>query len=269
VIGKYLEKFCHEKGNLESFSEDFYPDFLKNIEEKVQIYNSDDMTGLNIDLKKYQSIYEEVQLRFIESNREFYRVDEPVSLTLEIKNIPTLYAKIFEFNTETYYKKTLQPFNTSVNLDGLVASGEKVYEYKYPPNKKVIQTFDFPELAGKIGLFIVELIGNGMSARAVIKKGSLSFIHKPTIAGHLAYILDENKRICKGSNTGIYFDGQYYKAEEGKIFIPYGKQVLTSKVILMNNGFAQLSDFSRQTEEYEFKALIAINPESILIGKKA
>ncbi len=30
-----------------------------------------------------------------------------------------------------------------------------------------------------------------------------------------------------------------------------------------------MSDFQRQTEEYEFKALISINPESILIGKKA
>jgi hypothetical protein len=113
-----------------------------------------------------------------------------VQLVLEIKNIQTLYAKIFEFNTETYYKKTLSPFNTGVNLDGLVASAEKIFEYKYPPNKKVIEKFDFPELNGKIGLFIVEFIGNGMSARAVIKKGSLSIIHKPTIAGHLAYILD-------------------------------------------------------------------------------
>jgi len=42
-----------------------------------------------------------------------------------LKNIQTLYVKIFEFNTETYYKKTLQPFNTGVNLDGLIASIEK------------------------------------------------------------------------------------------------------------------------------------------------
>ena len=109
-----------------------------------------------------------------------------------------MYIKIFEFNTETYYKKTLQPFNTSVNLDGLIASTEKVVEtFKdRPSNKKYLETFNFPELKGKVGLFIVEFIGNGLSARAVIKKGSLSLIHKPTIAGHLAYVLDENKKIC-------------------------------------------------------------------------
>jgi hypothetical protein len=62
-----------------------------------------------------------------------------------------------------------------------------------------------------VGLFIVEFIGNGLSARAVIKKGSLSLIHKPTIAGHLAYVLNENKKICRGDEgegrTGVYFDG--------------------------------------------------------------
>lgn len=82
-----------------------------------------------------------------------------------------MFVKIFEFNTETYYKKTLQPFNTGVNLDGLIASIEKSFEYKTPSNKKFIEQYSFSELNGKVGLFIVEFIGNGMSARAVIKKG--------------------------------------------------------------------------------------------------
>jgi len=152
-------------------------------------------------------------VRFLESNAESFKVEEEVSLTLELKNVQTIYIKIFEFNTETYYKKTLQPFNTGVNLDGLVASTEKIVEdFKdRPSNKKFIETFKFPELTGKVGLFIVEIIGNGLSARAVIKKGSLSMIHKPTIAGHLAYVLNENRKICNGDEgigrTGVYFDG--------------------------------------------------------------
>ena len=70
---------------------------------------------------------------------------------------------------------------------------------------KFVETFRFPQLNGKIGLFIIELIGNGMSARAVIKKGSLSLIHKPGVAGHIAYILDENKQVGKGAKTGLQF----------------------------------------------------------------
>ena len=49
-------------------------------------------------------------------------MDEDVSLEVVVKNIKQLHVKVFEFNTETYYKKNLQPFNTGVNLDGLDAS---------------------------------------------------------------------------------------------------------------------------------------------------
>ncbi|CDW90653.1 UNKNOWN [Stylonychia lemnae] len=271
-INKYLEHFCQEKGSLESFKDEFDIKFLKTIEERIKIYNSNDMTDLKVDLKKYQSIASEVVIRFVESNKETFAVEEEVNLSVELKNVQTLYVKIFEFNTETYYKKTLQPFNSGVNLDGLIASIEKQCEYSHSPNKKFVESFAFPELTGKIGLFIVEFIGNGMSCRAVIKKGSLSLIHKPTVAGHMVYILDEKKQICNGPKTGIYFDGQYFKANEeqgGKIFISYGKSALESKAIVMNNDFAQLCDFQRETEQYEFNAWMHLCKESVLIGNKA
>jgi len=267
-----LEHFCNVKGSLEAFKEEFDTSFLKGIEERVQVYKSDDMTNLNVDLKKYQSISSEVVIRFLESNKETFLVEEEVLLTLELKNVQTLYIKIFEFNTETYYKKTLQPFNTGVNLDGLIASIEKKHEYNNSPNKKFVEMFSFPELVGKVGLFIVEFIGNGMSARAVVKKGSLSLIHTPTVAGHLAYILDEKKKICNGPKTGVFFDGQYHPADqekEGKIFIPYGKSNLTANAILLNNGFAQLCNFERFSENYAFSAWIYLSSESLLIGNKA
>ncbi len=53
MTGQYLEYFCQEKGGLDSFKDEFEPLYLKGIEEKVSIYNSDDLTNLNIDLKKY------------------------------------------------------------------------------------------------------------------------------------------------------------------------------------------------------------------------
>jgi hypothetical protein len=36
---------------------------------------------------------------------------------------------VFEFNTETYYKKNLANFDTNVNLDGLEARIKDVREY--------------------------------------------------------------------------------------------------------------------------------------------
>ena len=57
-----------------------------------------------IDQDEFKKIEDEVILRFQDSNKESFKVDEKVVLYLELKNIPELTIKIFEFNTETYYK---------------------------------------------------------------------------------------------------------------------------------------------------------------------
>lgn len=104
------------------------------------------------------------------------------------------------------------------------------------------ESFSFPSLSDKIGLFIVEFVGNGHSARAVIKKGQLSLVHRSTIAGHLAYVLDQDKQICVGERTGVWFEGKFYEADRktGGIFIPYNKTEKSGNLIMINGDFAQL-----------------------------
>jgi hypothetical protein len=79
------------------------------------------------------------------------------------------------------------------------------------------------------------LIGNGISSRAIIQKGSLSLIHKQTIAGHFAFLLDENKEICKGKYTGLFFDNNFYQSdpETGRIVIPFSRNQYRGKAIMM------------------------------------
>jgi hypothetical protein len=165
-------------------------------------------------------------LNFSESNKENFAIDEVVNLRVSIKNVKQMVVKIFEFNTETYYMKNKAVFNTGVNLEGLEASDTLSFDYDQPSNVKHDESFAFPQLNNKIGLFIIEFIGNGKSCRSVIKKGSLAIIHKSTVAGHMVYMLDHDKKICKGERTGVWFDGKFYKAEmdNGRIFIPYGQR---------------------------------------------
>lgn len=130
------------------------------------------------------------------------------------------------------------------------------------------EKFSFDKLKDRVGLFIVELMGNGVSARAVIKKGSLSLVHRSTIAGHQAYILDENKTVCTGDSTGVWFDKKYYPADQasGRVFIPYSKQELSAKIIMISGDFAQLGEFIRKTESYKFTAQFYLHSGSVLVG---
>ena len=106
-----------------------------------------------------------------------------------------------------------------------------------------------------MGLFVAELVGNGKTSRAVIKKGSLTVINRFTVAGILMYILDHNKKICKGGRTGFYFEDKFYESDRnGRILMPYGLNDKTEPIILVHNEFAQLTNFTRPTENYSFSA---------------
>ena len=98
-----------------------------------------------------------------------------------------------------------------------------------------ITIFEFPQLDDRVGLFVIEFISNGYSSRAVIKKGSLSLIYKSTVAGQVAYILDENKEICESENTGMWYMNQYFKADPEK-----GGRILTVK-------YSQLSTYQKNS----------------------
>jgi hypothetical protein len=177
----------------------------------------------------FKEVNDETTLSFLSDNKERFKVEEIVKLRIEIKNLKTVFCKIFEFNAETFYRKNQRAFDTSIDLDGLESLFTRKLDLsENPSNYKERMTLEFPELNDRVGLFIIEFVGDGHSARAIIKKGSMSLIHRSTEAGHMLYILDESKQICKGgdkdnSKTGVWFDNKFYEADpsQGNIFLPY------------------------------------------------
>ena len=87
---------------------------------------------------------------------------------------------------------------------------------------------------------MIEYIGNGLTSRAVVQKGNLTLVHKSTIAGQFAFIVDEEANICQGKEVGLYFDKNFYPADSttGRIVIPYGRNKWTGKALLICDGFA-------------------------------
>lgn len=95
--------------------------------------------------------------------------EEDLQIHVDLKNIPKLQVKLFEINLDNYFRQKLAPFTSDINLDGLIAKYEKEYDYKdLPSNLRHTEIFKFDEVKGQRGLFVIELIGNGISSRAVI-----------------------------------------------------------------------------------------------------
>lgn len=88
----------------------------------------------------------------------------------------------------------------------------------------------------------------------------------------MAFIIDNYRKICKGEKTGVWIKDKFYSSndrENGAILIPYSTSQETTKIIMIHNHFAQLSEFTRKTEVYSFDAHFHLNVEQVLVGQEA
>jgi len=122
------------------------------------------------------------------------------------------------------------------------------------------------------GVFIVELIGGGLSTRVLIRKGSLSIIQQSLKGVMKLYIVNEEKEICIEKTSLLYKD-QLYKAskeDKGKILIPMEKSnTLLSEVILINGDFSSIAKIEIPAEHYNLKLTTVYNEERVLPGTLA
>ncbi|MFO7904711.1 MAG: hypothetical protein ACQESR_07735 [Planctomycetota bacterium] len=222
----------------------------------------------------FRQLKERVDIDFEPTNKTLYAIDDDVSLTVHVKNVSTLLVKVFEINTENYYRETQQEVDTDINLDGLVANHEETYEYDKSPFRRVERHFAFPML-DKPGVYVIDFIGNGQSSRALIRKGQLRHLVETTPAGQSFTILDENNQ--QVNDARLWIAGhEYESAEDGKIDVPFttdpGKRpvVITAPAPGAESAtYSSLSSFHHEPESYQFKAGFYVDRESLLEGKTA
>ena len=231
------------------------------------------------DIEKYFSEHELNQLRSSKTlrleafNQRKFGPNEKVQLTLKIKNVEQLTIKVFEVNTEAYYRKHKAAFKEDIDLDGLIPSSVKKYDLRMvSPLAAIKKSFEFPEIQTKVrGIFIVEFVGGGLSSRAIIRKGGLTLIQNPTAKGINFNIVNEAKEICKSGRVGILVGGQYYKADDltGEILIPYGPKTVSENAVIIYRDFCDLAPISIPNEAYAFLTSLVFNEESLVAGSIA
>jgi len=101
----------------------------------MQFYlGSEEPTKVNIlSSNEVNDLMKETQLTICDFNKETFNVNEDVELVLEIKNIQTLYANIYEINTENYYYSNKNKFDDNISLDGIAQTYEDIFSYNDKP----------------------------------------------------------------------------------------------------------------------------------------
>lgn len=214
-----------------------------------------------------KNLKDRVEIHFAPINKRRFGPTESVVLDVDIKNGGKLIVRHYLLNMENYYRQFQREIDLGVNLDGLVANDQKTVAGEENPFLRLRRRFEFPELKGR-GAYVIELIGNGVRSRALVLKGDIRFIEKPTAAGHLFTLLDEAGKVIK--DGAILMEGRECRADgEGRVAIPYSTNPKQQQIILRAGDFCSLGSFNHLAESYRLSAGIHVDREALLKDRSA
>lgn len=276
IVRDYLHQFLKTSADLNEFSPYVESDYLKTQLATINILNGkgdSQKWAAMLTPEAHVALVERIDLDFASTNKTLFQPDDPVELKLFTKNIDKLIVKIFEVNTENYYRRFGREIDTSINLDGLVPNQQQTFEYSDAPAIRSLRTFKFPKL-DKRGVYVVDFIGNGKSSRAIIRKGQLSVLSRITFAGHEFKVIDENGKSVP--DASLWIAGQLYEPEKNKdgeslnkILVPFSTQPGRQSVIIKQGDFTSLEFFDHRAENYSLVAGLFVDRESLLRSRQS
>lgn len=216
---------------------------------------------------RFRALRDEIRLRLTCRNAAVYKAGEAVALEAEVKNIPRLVVKVFEINTFNYYRTKRRELDTSLDLDGLVAPVERVLEFDEPAMRSVTRRIELPEITRR-GVYVVELIGGGLSSRALIRIGALQLIERVGSAGHIFKVIDENAEPVDDATLWIA-EQEYRPDDKGAIRVPFSRSPGREPVLIRQGDFTVLASFQHRSETYTFDSCIHIEREQLIPGETA
>lgn len=212
------------------------------------------------------------ELEFDRSNALRFSIKDGITLKIRRKNVSKIVFKVISIDSERYYRTNLTPIPADLLLDGVEATLEKVIETPLSPLIRTIETVSFPELAGKEGLFVVEVMGGGLHARAWIQKGGLQRVTVQSEAGYKVYIYSVEGELRKSEHTGVLIDGKIYlqQADTDYVLVPWETATVWKTVVLLSDNLTQYIGQLRFTPpQFVLKAAYHLETEALRPKQRA
>ncbi len=272
LVRNYLLELLKEARDYQPYAPYFKENWLKGVFAESKIVHGigdPERWASLLTPTEFQSLKDRVDIEFDPTSPEHFNITDKVRLRVHIKNVQTLIVKVFEVNTLNYYMKHGSEISTDLDLDGLVTNHERTVQYKDAPQRRIARDFEFPEIANRRGVWIVEFIGGSKSSRALIRKGRHNVLSATAGGGEVITILDEVRKPVEGAS--VWFGGRRYKCDEkGRVLIPFSNDPgHRTPVVESSDGFASLTRFQHSKESYQLHAGIQIDRESLRPGGKA
>jgi hypothetical protein len=271
LVRAYLEHFFVTAGSPDAYAELVRADWLRRVFAEAKILagvgDMQQWYAMLADPSYYEKLRDRVEIRFAPTVTEYFAPEQAVALDVDVKNVDTLLVKVFRIHTLNHHRETGRDVDASIDLDGIVANEERTLRVDEPPLRRVRRNIEFPSIRGR-GVWIVELIGNGISSRAVVRKGHLRFTERAGAAGQVFRVLDETGALVV--DASVVVGGREFAADaSGEIVVPYSTDAGRKPVILRSGAFSSLATFAHLAERYELAAAIHVERETLLPGERA
>lgn len=273
LVRDYLLQFAREDVSWEPWSEWLNVDWLKPVfaEAKITAGAPDPERWASLlSPAAYQLLRDRVDVEFPADSPVVLSPAEEVSLDVVLKNAPQVLVRLFEINTLGFFTTQNRQLNTDLNLDGLVANSEQTLSGDASPFRRVVKTLRFPELKGRRGAWIVEVIAGGRSSRALLRKGQYSLVQQTGAAGEWITPIDEAHQPLRG--VSAWLNGRRFDPEkDGRILIPFTREPGRRQLVLADAdaAFASLVSFDHPAETYRLEARFHLDREQVLPGQEA
>ncbi|MBI1851102.1 MAG: hypothetical protein HYR85_12230, partial [Planctomycetes bacterium] len=266
LVRAYLQHFFATEDSYQPYVETIQEVWLRRLfaETKILLGTGDMEKWYSLldDPAYYEQLKERVEIAFPPTQKTAFGANDPVSIDVDLKNVDKLLVKVFVIDTFDFERENTKEVDASINLDGMVANEEQTVAYTDNPLRRVRRHFDFPSLA-KPGTYVVEFLGNGLSSRAVIKKGRLQFVSRIGSSGQVFTVLDEQGQIVRDAT--IWCGGQEYTPNaRGSITIPFAPTNARQPLILREGALTSLERFDHLDEIYALAAEVFVDREALL-----
>ncbi len=271
LIRDYLLHLFVKEENYDAYAKLLLEDWVKPVFAEAKIVNGigdQEKWYAYLNPAAYQALKDRVDIDFAPENAKEFGAGDAVTLAVDVKNVSKLIVKVYEVNALNYYLDHGSEIGTDLNLDGLVANEESASDYAEPPLRRVRRTFDFPQLKDQRGVWVIEMIGNGRSSRALVRKGGLQFLSATASAGTVITVLDGNNAPAK--DPAVWLGGRRHTpGKSGSILVPFSNNPGRVPLVLTDGDFATLEYLDHSAESYDFSAGFHVERETLLPRKDA
>lgn len=270
LIETYLEHFLRDAKDVQGFERYLQPDFLRRMLARTKLMagvaNPDPYYDM-LSAAERQQLRDKTQVSFAPQNPKRFASDAATKLLVDIKNVDKLVVRVYEMNSLAYYRANDQRLDTDVDLDGLIATHEHTIEYDRPQIVRHRELIAIPEIKER-GVWIVDLVGKGLRARTLIRRGDLQTVQSSDANGMQITVLDENRDLVPQAK--IYVGSQEFTADEnGRVFLPMVNKAVQRDAIVSDGKIAEPLKFRHLEESYALRAGFYLDRTLLQMGSTA